>query len=495
MLSRGQYSSIPEDEEAGTVPDTFERARRTFKPIAALLIATTLVAAAISTAPHNDAASSTASSEQHLAAPELADPVLTLSYQNATTCSADVDGIPVVTITYGTCTIPIEAYCYDQTNEKSCQPKDVTAFVSNENEMGKMDLVWSDDSDCVKDAVNVVKWSIVTDDLGAMELSITTHMKFYNPTISNVLLSGYRLLDNTYTVSRSSDGVADNNDFFFQCAPAPTSAPTTPSAAPSAAPVPAPSAKPTTVPTPEPTEVPVPAPTSAPTAKPTGVPVPTPTAKPTGVPVPTPTAKPTGVPVPAPTAKPTSVPTAKPTEIPIPSPTTKPTFVPTAKPTGIPVPAPTAKPTFVPTAKPTPQPSLDDPTYSVSYSGGDSCSGTEQPLVTISYGLCSVKLAAICYDSSDGSDCQPYSVSVVAASYMTVDWDDSLSSSTDCDTDLEVKTSWSVSTSGSSMTITVINDETDYDAGHKIYAGYEIGGSQYTVTENGYSSNTFSYSC
>ena len=106
-----------------------------------------------------------------------------------------------------------------------------------------------------------------------------------------------------------------------------------------------------------------------------------------------------------------------------------------------------------------------------------------------------MKLAAICYDSSDGSDCQPYSVSVVAASYMTVDWDDSLSSSTDCDTDLEVKTSWSVSTSGSSMTITVINDETDYDAGHKIYAGYEIGGSQYTVTENGYSSNTFSYSC
>ena len=46
---------------------------------------------------------------------------------------------------------------------------------------------------------------------------------------------------------------------------------------------------------------------------------------------------------------------------------------------------------------------------------------------------------------------------------------------------------------GGSMVITVINDETDYEAGHAVYVGYELDGTTYSVTNNGYDTHTFTY--
>ena len=77
---------------------------------------------------------------------------------------------------------------------------------------------------------------------------------------------------------------------------------------------------------------------------------------------------------------------------------------------------------------------------------------------------------------------------------MTVAWDDaSEGQGTDCDMDIEVETTWGVATDGTSMILTLNLEQTGYGAGHSLYAGFELGGVTYEVTEDGDSTYSVTY--
>ena len=115
------------------------------------------------------------------------------------------------------------------------------------------------------------------------------------------------------------------------------------------------------------------------TATPTPTPEPTATATPTPKPTATPTPKPTATPTPKPTATPTPNPTATPTPNPTATPTPKPTTTPSPKPTATPSPAPTGTPSPEPTENSTASP---EPTENSTASPEPTENPTASPLPT-----------------------------------------------------------------------------------------------------------------